>query len=1003
MWCQPRFRNARPACARIRIYSPRVAVIGLPQAASLSGRLLRATLLIPFLATGLAQGVMVDHWTSEDGLPVNSVRGICQGTEGYLWLATYDGLVRFDGVRFVPFNKSNSEGIVSNRFFGMVCGHAGDFWASTEGQGLTHYAKGHFRTYTARDGLESNGFFDVTENDAGDLWALAENGAYRWDRRTDRFVPLDRKEYPYDHRLVPPGTGFYSRDAAGLHVFDHGRKADYPIPQEWRLAADITRSLDGTLWLKLANGAAAQIRGGRWSILPSDRNPWLNRDSSITLHSNRNNSTEQDAGPAGWRQTLSTPGAVPDIPYRTSLFEDREGDIWLGTEIYGLYRLRGRRIDVLSVGEGLPGQNIYPIFQSKDGAMWIGARAHGLCRYFNGRVSTFLADDILSISEDREGRLWVDGNPYQYRNGRLEQVPGGAGNRTGVKVTYEDSRGVMWIGGTNGLRRIRADGSWSDLSRKDGLAGNDIEVIAGARNGGLWAAGMGGLSFVGEDGRIRAWTEQDGLPANHVRALYEDSDGVLWIGTYDGGLGRLERGHFIKYSVRDGLFDNGVFQILEDGRGNLWFSCNRGIYRVNKQQLNDFAAGRTHFVTSFRYGRQDGMRSDECNGGSSPAGWKASDGRLWFPTQDGVAIVDPAKLPLAPPPPPVLIESVSIDQRDVAIDQPIRIRPGQENLEIQYTGLRFPDSAQIRFKYRLVSLDRDWVEVGLRRTAYYQHVPPGRYTFRVTAAMADGAWNEQAAELPIVVLPAYYQTWWFESLVVLTAASLLWWYWRNRIGQLERDRAARQAFSRQLIASQENERKRIAGELHDSLGQRLVVIKNRALLLLQRRDSQDGPFGEQVEAISAEVSEAVREVKEISYDLRPYRLDRLGLTTALQGMIETAANSSEIQFDTAIDNVDAVFPGQTEINFYRIVQECVNNILRHSQASQASIRIQRSAERLELVVKDNGRGFTPGDGHQGFGLAGIRERTQLLAGTLDLQSAPSQGTTVTIVIDLHSI
>jgi signal transduction histidine kinase/ligand-binding sensor domain-containing protein len=966
-------------------------------------RLLKTALLLPFLAAAFAQGVVVDHWTNENGLPVNSVRGICQGTEGYLWLATYDGLVRFDGVRFVPFNKSNSDGILSDRFFGLVCGVDGGFWAPTEGQGLTHYSKGRFRTYTGRDGLDSNGVAGLTEDQSGDLWVLTENQVHRWDRRADRFLPLDRKGFPYDHPLQPSGMGFYSRDAEGLHVFDHGQKADYRIPPEWRLADDITRSLDGTLWLKLANGAAAQISGGRWSLLPPDRAAWLNRDSSIALRSNRSNPSEQGAGPAGWRQTLLTPGVLPDIQYRRALLEDREGNIWLATELYGLYRLRGRRIDVLSVEEGLAGRDIYPILQSKDGAVWIGTIDHGLCRYFNGRFTSFLAGFITSIGEDREGRLWVNGNPYRQLNGRLVQVAGGVGDPSGVKATHEDRRGMMWIGGSDGLRRQETDGSWQLLSRKDGLAGNDIEVIADARDGGIWAAGMGGLSYLGEDGRIQAWTEQDGLPSNHVRALYEDSTGVLWIGTYDGGLGRLERGHFTRYSVHDGLFDNGVFQILEDRRANLWFSCNRGIYRVNKQQLNDFAAGRTRSITSFRYGREDGMRNEECNGGFSPAGFKTPDGRLWFPTQDGVAIVDPEKIPLAPPPPPVLIESALIDQRAIDNDHPIRIHPGEENLEIQYTGLRLSNSAQIRFKYRLVSLDRDWVDVGLRRTAYYQHVPPGSYVFRVTAAMADGAWNDQAAELRIVVLPAYYQTWWFKSLGVLAMAILLWWYWRTRVGQWERDRTARQAFSRQLIASQENERKRIAGELHDSLGQRLVVIKNRALLLLQQRDSLGAWSGEQVEAISAEVSDAVREVKEISYDLRPYRLDRLGLTKALQGMIETAADSSEIQFATEIDNVDAVLPGQTEINFYRIVQECVNNILRHSQATQASIRIKHFTERLELRVDDNGCGFTPDDGHQGFGLAGIRERTQLLAGKLDLQSVTGRGTTVTIVIDLLSI
>jgi signal transduction histidine kinase len=297
------------------------------------------------------------------------------------------------------------------------------------------------------------------------------------------------------------------------------------------------------------------------------------------------------------------------------------------------------------------------------------------------------------------------------------------------------------------------------------------------------------------------------------------------------------------------------------------------------------------------------------------------------------------------------------------------------------------------------------VAAGTRRTAYYPHLPPGHYTFSVTAALADGDWNATTANLTIVVLPRFYQTWWFSSILALMAAASIWLGWRRRFMKLERDRAAHHAFSRQLITSQENERKRIAAELHDSIGQRLVVIKNRALILLRPGEGTSLSPGqrEQVEEISSEVSETVREVKEISYDLRPYRLDRLGLTMALQGMIETAASSSGIHFATEIGNVDAVLPGQTEINFYRIVQECVNNILRHSHATQASIRIKTSPEQLELMVQDNGCGFTPTETHQGFGLTGIRERTQLLAGKLDLQSAPGRGTTLTIVIELLSI
>ena len=910
-------------------------------------------------------------------------------------------------MRFATFNKSNSDGILSDRFLGLVCGRDGGFWAPTEVQGLTHYAKGRFRTYTERDGVDSNYFFALTEDEAGDLWVLTGNRVHRWDRRADRFVPLDRKEYPYDHPLQPPGTGFYSRDAEGLHVFAHGRKADYPIQPGWRLADDITLSLDGTLWLKLRNGAAAQISGGRWSLLPPDRAAWLNRDSSIQLRSNRKNSSEQGAGPAGWRQTLSTPGLFPDMPYRRALLEDSEGNIWLGTDAHGLYRLRGRRIDVLSVEEGLPDRNIYPIFQSQDGAVWIGTLGNGLCRYLNGRFTTFLPGVIKSLGEDREGRLWVNGDPYRQVNERLVQVAGGLRDPSGIRVTHEDRRGVMWLGGSDGLRRKEADGSWRVLSRKDGLAGNDIEAIADARDGGMWAAGMGGLSYVGEDGRIRAWAEQDGLPANHVRALYEDSGGVLWIGTYDGGLGRFDGALFTRYSVRNGLFDKGVFEILEDRRGNLWFSCNRGIYRVNKQQLNDYAAGRIRSVTSFRYGRLDGMRNEECNGGFSPAGFQAPDGRLWFPTQDGVVIVDPEKIALAPPPPPVLIESVLIDRAAIAIDQPIRIRPGQENLEIEYTGLRLSNSAQIRFKYRLASLDRDWVDVGSRRTAYYQHVPPGSYVFRVTAAMADGAWNDQAAELPVVVLPAYYQTWWFQSLGVAAAASLLWSYWRSRVRQWERDRAATQAFSRQLIASQENERKRIAAELHDSLGQRLIVIKNLALFFLRSQEGTAISNGRLrlIEEISEEAALAADESREISYNLRPFQLDRLGLSKAIEGIIRTASDASAICFSSELDNIDDVFPEALRINFYRIVQESLNNIIKHSNATEASINIKRTVGGVTLTIRDNGAGFTPANlrseanhklGRDGFGLTGMTERASLLGGDLTVHTVPGRGTIVSV-------
>jgi signal transduction histidine kinase len=371
-----------------------------------------------------------------------------------------------------------------------------------------------------------------------------------------------------------------------------------------------------------------------------------------------------------------------------------------------------------------------------------------------------------------------------------------------------------------------------------------------------------------------------------------------------------------------------------------------------------------------------------------------------------VAVIDPDRLPASPKPPPVVIESCLIDRQTASLNQPLFLKPGYENLEIQYTALSLIHSEHIRFRYKLGGLDRDWVDAGTRRTAYYSHLPPGSYTFQVAAAHSDGVWSPAVASLALTVLPPFYRTWWFQLLAAAALAGSVHLGWHYRIRQLERGREAQQAFAGQLIASQEAERKRIAAELHDSLGQRLVIIKNRALLLLRERAGA-APLSpsqsEQIEEISSEASEAGREVREISYNLRPYRLDRLGLTAALRAMIEAASTSSSTNFTAAIEEIDGLLGSHDAINFYRIVQECVNNILKHAQAAEATVQIRRTPGRLRLTVRDDGCGFTPGPAKgalfEGFGLNGISERAHLLGGKLSLQSGPGQGTMITIDLE----
>jgi signal transduction histidine kinase len=432
-----------------------------------------------------------------------------------------------------------------------------------------------------------------------------------------------------------------------------------------------------------------------------------------------------------------------------------------------------------------------------------------------------------------------------------------------------------------------------------------------------------------------------------------------------------------------------------------------GIYRIKKQDLNDFSAGRISLITSSHFGKADGLLGVECSSQGQPTGFKARDGKLWFPTTQGLAMVDPKAVKFNSQPPPVAIEELTVDGHAVDFHDGVKIKPGQENLEIQYTALSLVKSQQIRFRYRLEGLDLDWINAGGRRTAYYSRIPSGSYTFRVIAANSDGIWNLKGAGLAVQVLPPFYSTWWFRLLSALSIAGLVYLTWQQRTAQWKQRQATQRAFSRKLLASQERERKRIAAELHDSIGQRLVVIKNLALLRLQNQNGNRAER-EQVEEICTEASSAIAEVREISYDLRPYQLDRLGLTKALRSMVENVGKASATTFSASIDDIDDLFTPEFQIGFYRITQECLSNILKHAEASEAKVVVRRSGARLHLSVSDNGKGFTTNGTYTearkgGFGLINISERVQMFAGKLEIVSAPMKGATINIDIDTNGL
>jgi ligand-binding sensor domain-containing protein/signal transduction histidine kinase len=981
---------------------------------------LRQSVLFCLLAaTAMAQHrpYRFDHWTTDDGLPQNSVNDICQTRDGYLWFTTLDGLVRYDGVRFRVFNKSNTPGLASNRLLRLAEDADGALWIGSEDAGVTQYAQGVFKTFTTQDGLPHNRVSRIQPDGQGGLHFQTRDGYAYW--RGNRLVTDPENLNPARTRkYFAPSGAVWTLDETGLYGFKDGATTSYPplIPPAMIRFAPFYEDRGGNLWFGANGMGVFKIKDGvitRYG--EKDGLPPEPLEEFLEDHYGAIWISTLDGGLVRLQEGRISVYTVKDglsSNEISHLLEDREGNLWVGTSNRGLNRLSHRFLTTYSTENGLHDQQVYPILQDRAGAIWIGAQ-DGLTQFVGGRFVSYTRQKAgfpsrfaaQSLYEDRAGRLWVgsyDG-VGRFKDGKYaadKVVP-----QVAVFAIHQDRNGCFWFGTDKGLYQCK-DGSCIVYDANNGLPGPDVKTIYEDRRGDLWIGTYDGIARL-SNGKFTSYTERDGLAGNRVRYIYEDAEGTFWIGTYDSGLSRLKNGRFTNYTVKNGLYNEGVFQILEDAHGMFWIGCNKGIYRVSKQQLNDYAEGKISSIICTAYGQPDGMENTECNGGRQPAGIRARDGQLWLPTLGGAVVIDPNAPLLNPLPPPVHIESVVLDRNEVDFQGEVHITPDQKYLEISYAGLSFIKSEQAHFRYRLSGQDGDWIDAGTRRIAYYSYLPPGQYIFTVTAANSDGVWNSVGASVRIRVIPPFWRTWWFVmlSMLIVMGAALLWHH--RRVARLEQARAAQAAFSRQLMQSQEDERKRIAAELHDSLGQSLAIIKNRALLSLNAPDNHERAL-EQLREISEASAEVIDEVKEIAHNLRPYQLDRLGLTKTIEGMIRKVAETHDARFAVEVDRIDGLFTPEGEINLFRIVQESVNNIVEHAEATEASVTIKREDHGVTVTIRDNGRGFDSapaagGSVPRGFGLVGMAERARVLDGNYEIHSTPSHGTTVKLTIPLTEV
>ncbi len=740
-------------------------------------------------------------WSSDDGLPQDSVRAIIQTGDGYLWLGTVEGLARFDGVRFEVFDTSNTPGLANSAINSLCEAPNGDLWAGTAG-GLIRYRQGDFLTYTTKDGLASDVVFDLSCPPDGSIW-IATDGGGICRLSQGRFEVFDQS-----HGLSSPYVNAIEIDqfdrvwagtwGGGLALLDQGRFEIWDRTQG--LLDDVAQAVltgtDGSLWVGTRRGLY-RLRKGILERVP------LNAGGQLEII----NTLYQDLQGALWIGTRggllryreegievfdSTQGLCSDNV--TSIYEDREGSLWIGTND-GLHRLRDGSVSVYSSSEGLSHDLVWSVVQGRDDSIWVATGGGGVNRMHDGVWTSYeVSDDpaqdfVWTLLIDRRGRLLAGtgGNGiYRFEKGRfVPWLPDQLGYEQAWTM-LQDRSGAIWLGTvSNGLKRIRK-GEVESFTTETGLPSNQIWALHEDSQGRLWVGtGDAGLCLF-EDGHCRNFGLEEGLRSKQIVFLREDSRGALWIGTHGGGLSWIEGDRLRTLSARDGLFSDVIYSILEDGQGALWMSSTKGIFQVARSDFDEFAAGLADSLRYRRYGKAQGLKG-YTYAGSQPSACRSRDGRLWFVTQKGLAVVNPGQIRQPPAPRTILIEEVLVDGQPLpdAVD-PLRLPSDAERLEIRYNAPILRDSEQVRFRHRLLGFDSDWVDAGTRRSAFYSRLPAGEYVFEAAAAIGQGAWSPRAASLALTRPPKIFETQFFIALCVAAALTAVWAGVRWRVRGLQR-------------------------------------------------------------------------------------------------------------------------------------------------------------------------------------------------------------------------
>lgn len=969
---------------------------------------------------------LLTSWDSEDGLPVETIRNIVRSPDGYLWIATSAGLARFDGARFVVFTTNNLPALGDNRPTCLAVDATGNLWVGTAGGTLARRQGGGFVPVGLSPGIRGKPLNSMAADPTGAIW-LATQGAGLVRLREgigELFGVSDGLPASAVSQVVVTDGGQVFALAGGrLASFDgrRWRTQVVPVAQNSTIRV-LAKGGGGGLWVATTyqtpppgqGGQMLLLKDGQWTESPPY--PWPHATMTPDVHALLEDRTgvvwlgTLNAGlfyrePGRPWQPMSARGAARQIAVE-ALAEDMDGSVWVGFfRSDQLQQIRRRPVKIISP-ISTPGQSrVFAVCAASDQSVWIGTSDTGVYRWQAGELTRFgteqgLTDErIGAIFEDRNTNLWVGTwrGLFQFKDGEFARVEGPPALSSWVHSLTEDRAGRLWVGTRDGLVSLDAQGS-QVFGPDQGVVGSYLKAIVEDHHGDLWLASAGHGLFRRVGDRFERFGAGQWTGERNIRALHADADGTLWIATWGDGLFRLKDGKFEQWSTTEGLPSKMIHAIIEDAGGNLWFSSDNGFFGCPKRNFDSFTPGSSPPLLFWRLSTEDGLDSKMGSGVGQPTVARSRDGRLWFPNQYALAVFDPATLTAVQPVQPVLIEEVLVDGRrlDAGTADGLRVKAGAARFEFHYTTPSLLNPGRLRFQYRLDGLDPDWVDAGVQRAAYYNHLPPGSYAFRVMAGGTDSLWHEIAQPLTLRVVPRVWERGWVKvsaGLLVLIALALT-------VRQMERNKLRRRLQELEAQRALEKERRRIAQDLHDDIGAHLTRL-NLDCELAGRETVPATDSRSHLAGMTRKVNQLIRAMDEIVWTINPRHDSVASLASYLQHFSSEFFESSDIRCraDVQTGLPEATLGAPARHNLLLAIKEACNNVAKHSGAAEVWLTLRCHQRTLAVTVEDDGRGFDPAlAGSSRNGLANMRDRLKEVGGDCVIESQPGKGCRVRITL-----